>query len=77
MVLPDGSTYNPFELMKCEKIAEYYDLEWDVVEVRLDDEELKDFWDEKIADKIFDNQLYGEIMINHFRTADYIIKNYN
>jgi len=77
MILPDGSTYNPHELEKCRQICtEHYGLTLDEVDVNLGDEKLVDYWKNNVQDQLTKYQLYGEIMINQFKLADYVKNKY-
>ena len=74
MVLPDGRSYNRFEIDKVRKIAEFFDVELHIVPVDLSNDSLVGFWNNYMKDSLHDNMLLGEIMINQFMLAEYVKK---
>lgn len=66
MILCDGRVYNPFEVEKCRKIAKYYDIDIDIIDVDLRSEKLIPFWERYIRGHSAENQLYAEILNQTF-----------
>ncbi len=76
LVLPDGTTYNTYEIEKVKKIAEYFGIELDIIKVHLGDPKLLDLWKNVIEEKISDHALYHASVFPQFSMAKHIKNKY-
>lgn len=76
LILPDGRTYNPYEVEKCKKISEYFGIDLDVVKVHFGSNKLVDLWKQVMRGKVADHELYNAFLFTQFQLAEYIKKKY-
>lgn len=76
LILPDGVTYNLYEIAKTRKIAEYFGIHLDVVKVNFGDEGLVGFWESDIRGKVIEHGIYTPFAFVQFKMARHIKDKY-
>jgi hypothetical protein len=76
LILPDGVNYNPYEIAKTKKIADYFGVQLDVVKVHFGDKGLVGFWESDIRGKLLEQGIYAPFSFIQFKMARHIKDKY-